>query len=161
MSNHKLSEPWNFSCFCLAVYRFQSRAFGVRPRQPMGRKPSDRLRISSAAGSRWGHGGILCLPTVSRLRLPVLQPWFIRGRSRPCASTSPHHHLWPRPLPEQPLLPRNPPVWKRGVVGRHTLGSLAAETLGGEQRSLRNHILPWSHSRWGVRVETTAICLGK
>ena len=144
-----------------AVFRFQSRALGVRPGQPMGRKPSDWLRLSSAAGSRWGDRDVLCLPTVSRLGLPVLRPWFIWGRSRPCPSTSAHHHLWPRPMPEQPILPRNPPVRKRGLVGCHTLRSLAAETLGGEQRSLRNHIVPRSHSWWGVRVETTTICLCK
>lgn len=147
--------------FPSAVFSFQSRALWVRPRQPMGREPADRLCISSAAGSRWGCGGILCLSTVSRLRLPVLRPGSIGRRSRPRPNTSSHHYLWPCAMPERPLLPRDPPVRKGGMVGRHTLCALAAEIVRGEQRGLWNHILPWSHSRWGVRVETTTICLWK
>lgn len=149
------------SFFLSAVFSFQSRALRVRPRQPMGRESTDGLCISSADRSRWSCRDILCLPTVSWLRLPVLRPGSVRRRSRPCANTSSHHYLWPCEMPEWPLFPRNPPVRKRGVVGRHALCALTAEIVRGEQRGLRNHILPWSHSWWGVRVETTTICLWK
>lgn len=42
----------SFPCFMSAVFSFQSRALRVRPRQPMGRESTDRLRISSASGPR-------------------------------------------------------------------------------------------------------------
>lgn len=148
-------------CFCWAVFSFQSRALRVGPRQPMGRESTDGLRISSADRPEWSCRDILCLPTVSWLRLPVLRPGSIGGWSRPRANTSSQHCLWPRAMPEWPLFPRNPPVGKRGVVGCYALCALTAEIICGAQRGLRNHILSWSHSRWGVRVETTTICLWK
>lgn len=159
-SNQKLPELW-FSCFCPAIFSFQSRAFRVWPRQSVGREPTDRLCLSSAVGSQWSYGGFLCLQIVSRIGLPVLRPGSIRRGSCPCPNADSHHHLWSCSMPEWPLLPGNPPVGKRDVVGHHALRSLVAKILSGQQRRLRNNILPWRHSRWGVRVETTTICLWK
>lgn len=121
----------------------------------MGRESSDRLCFPSAAGSRRGGRGVLRLPTVPGVGLPVLRPGSVRGWSRSRPDASSHHHLWPHAVPGRPLLPRHPTVGERGVVGRNTLRALATEIVPGEQRGLRNHILPRSHSRWGVRVGTS------
>lgn len=143
------------------VFSFQSRTLRVGPRQPMGRESTDRLCVSSANGSRWGSGDILCLSTVSRFGLSVLQPGPVRGGTLPCVVASSHDYLWPSEMSKQPLLPRNPPVRKRGLVGRHKIYAFIAKIIHGDQWGLRNHILPWSHSWWGVGAETATICLWK
>lgn len=154
-----ISELW--LCVFSAIFSFESRAFWIWPGQPVGREPPDRFRFPSVVGSQWDCRSILRLQTLSRLGFPVRWSGFIWRRSLPCPNPSPLHHLRSRPMPKWPLLSGNASVGQRDVVGHHTLCALTSKILSREQRGLWNHILQWRHSRWGVRVETTTICLWK
>lgn len=138
-------------CISSAVPGVPPRSLWIRSRQPMGQQPADRLRLSSAIGSGRDVRNSLCLQTLRRERLVVLQSvsgWRDAHLSHTHTSSNDVRSV-SGPLSDRTLRAgRERADRPRGLVGERSFCAVSYQSSSTQRRRVWVQSASSSFSRW-------------